>query len=149
MPTHVQSSSSADRRRATSRLRLLCVMALATLGLAPVACGDGEDREFAPTGVDGPSVVGTWIGGMRPDYATSTLVTRLQLRADGSMLLQREELRLCDITGTWSVSDGRFTATGVDCVGVSNTLVAPIANRYLAGTWDWSIYHGFFEVRRQ
>ena len=132
-----------------ARRSLVLFVAVCVPVIALAACGDDKDPTPVQPTVNA-SLIGTWRGTSKAETDGVLSILTMPLNADSTMSAAVENLPLCHITGVWTVSDDQFTATGLDCVGVTVTFVAPVHGSRLDGTWSTNTgIRGDFNVAKQ
>jgi hypothetical protein len=143
-------SETPDAYAARARAIGTLLWVLVTLA----GCGGGASPGGTPTKpVNTSTLVGAWAGSLNGDgtanrYGYSTVVT--ELRADSTIVLTAANANYGTLTGSWSVSDGKWTSLGLDRDGVRVTLIAPLSSITLTGTWTaTSGKTGIFTMTKQ
>ena len=136
---------SRGSRVGSATTHAMTAVMLTALVLTTPAC-DNTDHPTAVITRD-TELVGLWKGDVSGPYGGSVLA--LRLRADSTMSAENENPRYGRFDGVWTVSDGRFTATGSPSHGVVVTLVANAPFVRLRGTWTSNASSGTFDLAKR
>ena len=130
----------------------LFVVVFSASAVVLAGCGDsGSLTGIVPryyTGPDTLTMAGTWKGSVDGSFPYSLFTMRLNV--DSTMSGEADDPLYCKVTGGWTISDGRFTATSRACDVFVVTFVAPVDKQRLTGTWSSSRgSSGTFTVAKQ
>jgi hypothetical protein len=123
----VRTCPELRRRAIRSVTRLLAVVVVAASAALAVACGsDPVKVDDSGARVDTSTFAGKWVGTLTgpPGGFGNSGITYF-LNADSTMSGEADNPLYCTATGTWTVSDTRYTSTARDCTGTIITSIAP------------------------
>ena len=139
---HARARVCAAGRSNTSHAWKLLVRRLGTLVWMIVAlagCGGSTSTEATPGNpVDTSTLAGQWAGSVNGDDSPSSYgytTTLTELRADSTLTLIAASQRYGNLTGVWTVSDGKWIASGRDRDNITIILTASLSPHTLTGTW--------------